>query len=273
MITRRGLLLAGCALVSGCRGLFERKDPIEKEIATADKFLKPLPTIRDGIRLDVFSVDRHVGDPRIGESMWQTVSQGGSLEPAAVAKLNSFGIRFGTVPANPPLSVQSLILSTESNPPERTLHRSFEVPTGQHSILEVVPLPEGMEVAVPTAEGPKTLKLYQAKSVLRIRADRIESAWAKLEIVPEIHHGERLNRAVPGEREWVMSVTQEVVPLYPLRFHVELSRGEMAVIGMNAQSQSTIGRIFFRNTLSDPLERVMMIRLADVFSVQAISGV
>lgn len=258
--------------MSGCRGIFEREDPIEKEIATADKFLKPLPTIRDGIRLDVFNVDRHVGDPRIGESMWQAVSQGGSLEPAAVAKLNAYGIRFGTVPTNPPLSVQSLILHTDVNTPERTLHNSFEFPTGQHSILEVVPLPEGIEVTVPTAEGPRTLKLHQAKSVLRLRADRIESAWARLEVVPEIHHGERLNRAVPGEREWVMSTTQEIVPLYPLRFHVELSRGEMAVIGMNSHSQSTIGRIFFRNTLSDPLERVMMIRLADVFTLQGISG-
>jgi hypothetical protein len=258
--------------VSGCRGLFNRDDHVEQEAAVTEKFLKPLPTIRDGIRLDVFNVDRHVGDPRIGPSMWQAVSQGGSMEPAALAKLNAYGFRFGTVPANPPLSVQSLILNTESNTAERTSHGSFECPTGQHSILDVMQLPEGIEVSIPTAEGPRTLKLHQAKSVLRLRADRIESAWARLEVVPEIHHGERLNRAVPGEREWVMSASQEVVPLYPLRFHVELSRGEMAVIGLNPQSQSTIGRIFFRNTFSDPMERVMMIRLADVFTLQGISG-
>lgn len=204
--------------------------------------------------------------------MWRSVSQGGSLDPAAVAKLNAFGFRYGTVPANPPLSVQSLILSTDSNTVERTTHASFECPTGQHSLLEVMPLPEGLEVAIPTPDGPRTLKLHQAKSFLRLRADRIESAWARFEVVPEIHHGELLNRAVPGEREWMMSTSQEVVPLYPLRFHVELSRGEMAVIGMNGQSQSTIGRIFFRNTFGDPLERVMMIRLADVFTLQAISN-
>jgi len=266
-------LLAGCALASGCHQLLNRDNHVEQEAqkAAEGNFLKPLPTLRDGIRLDVFFIDRHVGDPRIGESMWRSISQGGSLDPEAVTRLNSYGFRFGTVSANPPVAVQSLILHTDSSTQERTLHQSFEFPTGQHSILEVVPLPEGIDVTVPTPEGPRTLKLHQAKSVLRLRAERIEDGWARLEVVPEIHHGEKLNRAVPAEREWVMTSSQDVMPIYSLRFHAELNRGEMAVIGTNTHSQSPIGRIFFRNTQGDPIERIVMVRLADVFTLKAVS--
>lgn len=268
------MLAMGCMWFSGCRALFEQENHAEQEAheTTAKQILKPLPTLRDGIRLDVFYVDRHVGDPRIGESMWQSISQGGSLDPEAVSRLSVHGFRFGTVPTSPPVAVQSLMLSSGSSTDERTLHQSFEVPAGSHSLLDVVPLPEGMEISLPTQEGPKNVKLHQAKSVLRLRADRIESAWARLEIVPEIHHGETLNRAMPSEREWVMTSTQDIVPMYPLRFQVDLNRGEMAVIGFNARSQSLVGRTFFRNTLSDPLERVMMIRLADVFSLKGVSN-
>ena len=235
----------------------------------AGQLLKPLPQMRDGIRLEVFCVDRHVGDPRIGESMWKSVSQGGSLDPSTINRLNQTGFRFGTVPTIPPASLQSLYLANQPESAERTLYQSLEFPTGGHAIVEVMTLPEGMDVVIPGADGDRTLTLQSAKAVLRVRADKIVDGWARLEVVPEIHHGKILNRWVAGERDWLMRNSQEVVPLYQLKFHVELNRGEMAVIGLHEQTKSPLGRLFFRNQIEGQLERVMLIRLADVFAVQA----
>lgn len=273
-ITRRDALKWGCALLlPGCQGLFTNdKATIEEEVKS--QLLKPIPKMRDGIRLDVFHVDRPVGDPRIGESMWKAISQGGSLDPATIRSLDENGFRFGTVPANPPIALQSLILanSSKSKSPstgERTLHKSFAFPTGQNAILDIMQLPEGLEVVIPGPEGNRPLTLHSARAILRVLAEKIEDGWARLEIVPEIHHGEMRTRAVAGEREWMMGYSQAVEPLYQLKFHVELNRGEMAVIGLKDQDKTPIGRWFFRNQIEAALERVMMIRLADVFAVQA----
>ncbi len=265
----------GCALLlPGCRGVFTQ-DKVDIEAEVRRQLLKPIPQMRDGIRLDVFHVDRHAGDPRIGESMWNAISQGGSLAPETVRSLSDNGFRFGTVPANPPLALQSLILTSGSKSPtssssgERTLHKSFAFPTGQPAILDIMTLPEGLEVVIPGPEGNRPLTLHSARAILRVLAEKIEDGWARLEIVPEIHHGEALNRPVAGEREWLMRHSQIIEPLYQLKFHVELNRGEMAVIGLNDRGKSPIGRWFFRNQLEGALERVMMIRMADVFAVQA----
>ena len=238
------------------------------EVDIAGQLLKPIPQLKDGIRLDVFRVDRHVGDPRIGESMWKSVSQGGSLDPATIRHLNEHGFRFGTVPATPPVALQSLILATNSGSSERTEHQSFAFPTGGQAILDVMPLPEGMDIVIPGPEGSRPMTLHAAKAVLNIRADKIEDGWARLEVIPEIHHGEILNRPVAGEREWIMRNSQAVEPLYQFKFHVELNRGEMAVVGLHELGKSPVGRWFFRNQLEGSLERVMMIRMADVFAVQ-----
>lgn len=254
-------------LLSGCQGLFTAKDQ-KSEIDTAGQLLKPIPQMKDGIRLDVFQVDRHVGDPRIGASMWNAVSQGGSLEPATIRRLNEHGFRFGTVPANPPVALQSLILSTNIGSAESTKHVSMPFPTGGQAILDVMPLPEGMDIVIPGPEGSRPLTLHSAKAVLNIRTDKIEDGWARLEVVPEIHHGEVTNRPVAGESEWLLKNSQAVEPLYQLKFHVELNRGEMAVVGLYDQAKSPVGRWFFRNQLEAALERVMMIRMADVFTVE-----
>ena len=271
-ITRRDALKWGCALLlPGCQGLFTNdKATIEQEVKS--QLLKPIPKMRDGIRLDVFQVDRHVGDPRIGESMWKAISQGGSLDPATIRSLNDNGFRFGTVPANAPLALQSLILSDiqksrSSQTGERTLHQSFAFPTGQNVFLDIMRLPEGLEVVLPGPEGNRPLTLHSAHAMLRVFAEKIEDGWARLEIVPEIHHGEALNRPVASDREWLMGNSQTIEPLYQLRFHVELNRGEMAVIGLKDHEKTPLGRWFFRNQLEGALERVMMIRLADVFAV------
>jgi len=267
--TRRNALKWGSALLlSGCQSLLSKNDHASPA-DVAGQLLNPLPKMRDGIRLDVFRVDRYVGDPRISDSMWKSVSQGGSLDPATIRNLNDHGFRFGTVPANLPMGLQSLILATSSGSAERTLHESFAFPTGEHAILDVMQLPEGMEVVIPGPEGSRPLTLHSAKTVLRVRADKIEDGWARLEIVPEIHYGEVLNRPVAGEREWLMRNTQSVEPLYQLKFHVELNRSEMAVVGLHEPAKTPIGRWFFRNQLENSLERVMMIRMADVFAVQA----
>ena len=228
--------------------------------------------MRDGIRLDVFFVDRHVGDPRIGESMWKAVSQGGSLDLATIRQLNDHGLRFGTVPANPPVALQSLYLAPNSASAEKTTYQSLPFPTGEHAVLEVMPLPEGLEIDLPSPDGDRHLTLHHARGVLRIRADKLEDGWARLEVVPEIHHGEVLNRPVAGEREWLMQNSQAVEPLYQLKFHVELNRGEMAVVGLNSPAKSPVGRMLFRNQIEGALERVVLIRLADVFAVRAESA-
>ncbi len=67
MTRRDALKWGGLFVFSGCQSLFRQEDHAA-EVDVAGKLLKPIPTLRDGIRLDVFRIDRLIGDPRIGAS-------------------------------------------------------------------------------------------------------------------------------------------------------------------------------------------------------------
>lgn len=262
----------GCSwLLPGCHLLM--KGNADSAQPVADQLLKPIPTLKDGVRLDVFRVDRSIGDPRIGQGLWNAVSIGGSLDLDVQQKLSQQGFRIGTVPATPPMVVQELILARSGNATERTGHQSFDFPAGNHAALETMTLPDGQSVDISDPSGTRNLQLQSARCVLKVRPERIEKTWAKLECLPEIHHGDFRTRPVATEREWLMQQSQDVESLFDLRFTMELNRGEMAIIGLNDRATLPMGKLFLRNQIATPFDRVLIIRLADVFTVAADGGV
>src|ERR1043165_3175092 len=91
------------AWLSGC-ALFSHGSAVER--ITADRpFLPPLPADRNVIDLEVYFVDRVVGDPTISDGLWRAVNQ--AAGPMSThADLRRAGIQYGVAPSSPPPALQ-----------------------------------------------------------------------------------------------------------------------------------------------------------------------
>src|SRR6187399_2715388 len=93
-------------LATGC-ALFNPGSAVER-ITAERPFLPPLQSERNVIDLEVYYVDRVVGDPTIGDGLWRAVNQ--AAGPLSThAKLRSEGIQYGVAPSSAPPALQSLI--------------------------------------------------------------------------------------------------------------------------------------------------------------------
>jgi hypothetical protein len=98
-----------------------------------------------------------------------------------------------------------------------------------------------------------------------MKVERMQDGWARLQFVPEIHHGEMKLRKVPDEFNWTSMSSQQVDPRFDQRFQVDLNLGEMIVLGAGGGKKRSLGHHFFRGGESDGHhERLLIIRLADM---------
>lgn len=252
--------LGGCAL-------FE-----QKEVAPVSNPLPPLVKPRDAIELEVYIVDRTVGDPLIGTGLWGSLHDLTSLPPEVQARLESQGIRVAMSPARPPRSLQALLsLSSGDDPTRRTLYHRIVIPAGQPTLIPVTILDSEAEVDLPSGTGTRRKKIHHGNCQLQIQADKIADGWATLEVLPVIQHGDEMLRPRATPEEWVFEQGQQTITLYDHRFNVELNEGELIVLGLHHEGENSVGEHFFRGQWKGiPIERHLILRLRSMHRVQPV---
>lgn len=234
----------------------------------------PLPSIvesRDTIDLEVYFVDRRIGDPLIGESLWASLSSVTAVASENRANLAEDGFRFGMASSRPPRSLQSLLrLSDEQDPTRRVVPHRYAVPSGQETLLMVSQVPDGTPLIRKTAEGVKTTELKKAKCLLRVSAQRIDGNWARLTITPEIRHGNSTLRPVATDQNWQYNEGQQVLPFYQHRLTAELNTGEVVVLGLDPNQPDGLASCFFRSDVSTGIERLILVRVGQIHKVDPV---
>jgi hypothetical protein len=125
------------------------------------------------------------------------------------------------------------------------------------------------EILIDEDGEQQTVAYDNARCVFRVKVERMQDGWAKLEFVPEIHHGEMKVRFVPDEYNLTTRSSQQVDPHFSERFNVELNLGEMLVLGAEGNEPRSLGHHFFRGGQTDnQLQRLLIIRLADMQRVE-----
>jgi hypothetical protein len=268
-------LLAG--LVSGC-ALFQRQSSGSRDLeAKASSLLKkPSPSV-DAIQLDVLFVERPIGDPTLGTALWSRLDRVSTLPAATLASLERNGFRFGVAPSDPPRTLQAALGMTGEMVPRdeseaygpsgsRTSRRS-----GEELSVDAWSGYSQCEIAFDRSGGRESSAYQNARCVFRVKVERVQDGWAKLEITPEIHHGEMRLRRVADEQNWTTRPSQLVDPQFDQRFTVELNLGEMVVLGAGDGDNTSLGHHFFRGGTTDSqMQRLLIIRLADMRRVDGI---
>lgn len=238
--------------------------------ATAFK-LPTLTAPRDSIELDIVFVDRPVSDPLLGKTLWREVDQVGTLSADQRASIREAGLLVGHVGSSPPDALQSLLNLTdeelerqrrEANQLPKTAARRVALPAGTDTEVwsnEAVPsrmttLPDG-----------KKQELTNVRGLLRLRAERSQDGWARLDFTPELHHGQTSTRPFAAATGWMYRTTQEVIPCFAQQFSASLNVGEMLILTCDRERPGTLGQSLFQfEDSTGSKQRLVVVRLADL---------
>jgi hypothetical protein len=236
-----------------------------------DSKLHPLVGPREAIDLEIYYVDRRIGDPLVGEGLWSTLHEVTALEPDVRAQLHQDGFRFAMSSSRPPRILQSLMRPTGFNDPtRRVLMQRYTVPSGQETLMMTSRIAEGEVLKRDTRAATQVVELQNGKGLFRLRAERIEDGWARLVITPEIRHGRNVLRPKPTDQDWTFDQSQDAVTFHDDRLAAEVNVGEILVLGLMPGGDEKVARHFFRSAEEPGTERLLLIRVADMRKVEPI---
>ena len=261
------LLLAGC--LSGCALWTD-----DTEATVENTPLKPLRPSVDALGIEVTFVERPLGDPLLGTALWSNLDQVGTLEAATVSALGRNGFRFGLASSEPPHALHAALGMTGEAVPRdeslgfRTNSQRYYRRSGEELAIDTWSGYPQCQLEIDEHGERRSFDYHNARCVFRVKVERMQDGWAKLEFVPEIHHGEMKLRSVPDEFNWTTMPSQQIDPYFDQRFEVDLNLGEMVVLGAGGHGPRSLGHHFFRGGETDAHhERLLIIRLADMHRV------
>ena len=231
--------------------------------------LKPLGQAPHALRLEYVIVERPVGDPLLGGRLWDEMAVVGIVDEATRKALSDQGLRVGVTSTSPPEALQKLLGEAK----EITDARTPEDAQRRRGMLQVLPsggsfaawtsdeIPN-RTVTVTTGGTPAEKTFEQARGIFLVTAKTEQDGWAKLEFLPEIHHGAAENRAVASESRWDFTSGQAVQKLFDQKFELTLNEGDVAVVTTTGDGPDRIGDFFFRTEAAGvPVQRVLIVRV------------
>ncbi|HWL10198.1 MAG TPA: hypothetical protein VNQ76_17465 [Planctomicrobium sp.] len=252
---------------AGCQLLL----PGAEELVSGKSPLKPIVAPREVIDLEVYYVDRSIGDPLIGDSLWRSLSPISSLAAESGKRLTEDGFRYAMAPSRPPRNLQSLLsLSNDQDPSRRVVPHRYSVPSGQETMLMISNPPDGTPLSVKSDDVQKSVQLSQAQCLFRLSARRVDEGWVALSMTPEIRHGANTLRPVAMDQDWQYREQQQTLTFYQHRLAADVNVGEVIVLGLEPTATDSVASRFFRADLTRGVERLILIRVVSMRSVDPV---
>ncbi len=235
---------------------------------TGQSLLKPVAPQMDAIILEVSFVERPVGDPLLGNSLWDELDTISTLDPTVLTSLRRNGFRFGVAGSEPPRS----LLAAMGVVGGRYNGRRYSQRSGQAIPIETWPAYTTCRINLDEAGERRQQTFENAVCKFRVTPERLQDGWVRVEFIPEIHYGVKKMRAIPGDQEWLQVASQLVDPLFDQRFSVELNLGETVVLSASGDDPESVGHHFFRGgTTGHKLQRLLIVRLVDMKRIDPIA--
>jgi len=133
---------------------------------------------------------------------------------------------------------------------------------GKESKIPVTPIVEKLHL-LRQVEGVVRGQTYdKAQCIVQLTANPSGDGRVRLELTPQIEHGEPRNRPVGQQGLWRIDTARDRVELEDLRMHILLAPGQTAVLTCSEQATG-VGGTFFAGEGTGPAERlVMLLRVA-----------
>jgi hypothetical protein len=274
IILQRVCIVGILVVVSGC-ALFNKTDDMTAASGRDVVGRPPDRITRDTIQLEVLLLDRPENDPLLGRILWDDVDEIGAVELDVRERLNSNGLRVGVAGSTLPQALQTLLESSHkgltflpadkrriSNAPPITLLAGTDT-------LVTTTTPARRSITLTGGKSSEPLEFDTAVCAFRVKANRLQDGWARLEFTPEIHHGASRVRHQANDVGWEMRASQDIEVLHDQRFEVMLNVGETAVVSCGQLEADSVGEHFFSQEKGK--QRLMIVRLANIGQVEGLS--
>ena len=256
--------ICGCSLFESDGSLYEKRSGRFTGQAGG---LPPIPTARDAVHLEVIFVERPAGDSLLGDALWNEVDQVGTLTPETQLALRKNGFRIGLTGSAPPRALEQLLglksgyATADGEQSQNLVGHRIVLASGAETEVQAGDVFPRCSVDIEGSDGIETKEFANARFVFRLKVTREQDGWARLEFLPEIHHGGFQLRPVAGNNGWQLRTTQDIYPLYAQRFTLLLNVGEMVLISADDGKSQSVGRRFFFGRQAN-MQRLLVIRLA-----------
>lgn len=245
---------------------------------TLDRLLKPVSTSPESVTLEIFHARVAPSEQEHVVALWQQIDEM-QLSTALRRRLNANGLRMGVLGGPLPPEVAQLFSLTEQSDPgsleqviteqaatPRVKRRVVQLRKDEPTLIKPTDVTEELRVLYSTDEG-LTGNLYsQARGVYELHAERAAGQRVRVELSPQLHHGELKNRYVGGERGMFLVTPSREREHFPaLQVSLELDPGELLILGTTDDAPRSLGQALHtvRNTGVEE-QKLLMLRMLEI---------
>jgi hypothetical protein len=230
----------------------------------------------DSVVLEMFFVRFPFGDHDVDEKLWEQIDEQ-PLAPDLRERLTRNGFRVGLLGGNMPDELSKLlelsgkpaptgqldgakVENLESEP--RVVRRHLQLRAGQRSEILASAVYPQLPVLV-SASGQLSGQTYSdAQGIFAVKSFPQPDGRVRLELVPELHHGQPRQRWVGGQGMLRLEAGRSKQVYDDMTLTADLAPGAMLVLSSLSNHPGSLGHHFFTQSDGRLEQKLLVIRLA-----------
>jgi hypothetical protein len=258
------LVIAAALVLAGC----------QTPISTGRSPLRPSQMSPDSVAVDIVFVHFPLGDHDANGKLWNDVDEQG-LPTELRERLARNGFRVGLIGGQVP-EVLAKLLELSDKPTRRDQQRTAaDMENNKHPILRHLQmragnrneiLASGIYESLPlllTESGDLRGQTYsQAQGILAARAFPLADGRVRLELTPELHHGQPRPRLVGDQAMMRLDTARPRRVFDELTTSVVIAPGTMVILSCLPDRPGSLGHYFFTEGEDNRVEqKLLLVRL------------
>ncbi len=234
-----------------------------------------MPT--DSCVLEVFFIRCPFGDPQLNQRLWQEVDEQ-HLPADLRRRLGQNGFRVGLVGGQIPMALSELMELEDKPPPTgvanqinvadldtdpRVTRAHLSIRTGQRKEVLTSSVYDRVTVLIRESDQLNGSTYTQAQALLAVKTFAQSDGRVRLELVPELHHGESRRRFVGNQGMFRFEPGRPRRVFDRMAISATLSPGSMLLLSSRPELPGSLGHHFF--TTEDNghrQQKLLVLRLA-----------
>jgi hypothetical protein len=266
-------LISWLAAIVGCGAVLTTA-----AVSTPQSILKAVRTGSDRVTLEIFQVRVPADDKQLSKELWQAADEQ-RLDLDVRNRLVSNGFRAGVIAGTLPdalaksLNLQSempeeqkeRVIDEHSATPKVT-RRVLQLKRGEPATIQTSEVQPLLNVLLNTESGLQGKSYQEVQGVYSLRAQTLPAQRVKVELVPELQHGEMRNRYA-GSDQGILVVTpsRERKVFDQMKMSVPLTAGELLIVSGIPDAPASLGSAFHAEERAGVAEqKLVLIRLLQV---------
>lgn len=242
--------------------------------------LRAATTAPDSVTLEIFLVRVPANDRQFQQQLWNAVDEQ-SLDVEVRHQLVRNGFRAGLLCGALPTRLASS-LHLESEAPQegfnserkitelsadpKVVRRVVQVNRHEPATIQTTSLLSEVDILLPSDQGLSGRSYKQVQPTYLLRAQAMDGQRIRLQLTPELQHGQLRNRYSPGDQGiFLMTPSRECETFDQLQMTADLSAGDVFVAGCLLDTPASLGSAFHNYDSSGPRElKLVLVRMLEV---------